>query len=97
MRKIENNEHSKNMTIEEFYKTGAWVIANQVLSAFGMGLELDFENDRLIPVHTKCRGYEYNVTEEGYKKIHQYLKENIDDICEEDNLPNDYIDNLKKD
>lgn len=70
----------------EFRNTGLVLIVNQILHIFGWALVFEMEGEEIksvYPARVKFRGFaEKNVTA-SYKKVSQYLKDNIDELNSE--------------
>ena len=80
---IKDEENIKRMTAKEFRETGCLLIINQILHVFGLAIVCDIENNSLYPARTKYRGFDEKSVTEGYKKVTNYLCENIIDLVEE--------------
>lgn len=62
-----------------------WFI-NTILYAFGWAITLEYDNNKIInayPARVKFRGFNDEANAEGYIKISQYLKDNIDNLLKE--------------
>lgn len=78
----------------EFRKTGLLWFVNSILHLFGWVIVFEFsdgartfEDDTeltaVYPARTKYRGFSEMDTMDGYKKVTEYLKENVDELLEE--------------
>lgn len=73
-------------TWEEFRNTGLLLIINQILHIFGWALVFEMEEDKVknvYPARVTYRGFSEESVEQSYKKVSQYLKDNIEDINKE--------------
>lgn len=73
---------------DEFRNTGLVLIINQILHIFGWALVFELEGDKvkdIYPARVKFRGFDGDCVDEAYKKVSNYLKENIDDLVKEAN------------
>jgi hypothetical protein len=85
----------KNMVTKkswkEFRSTGLLLFINQILHVFGWAFvfEIDDSTKEIItvyPARVDFRGFDNNHISEEYKKITNYLKDNIDDLKSEVDL-----------
>ena len=72
-------------TIKEFQSTGLLLFVNQFLHIFGWVIIVvqDEENSGLsfmYPARTKYRGFKEKYTDEAYKKVSEYMKENSETL-----------------
>lgn len=73
-------------TWEEFQNTGLLWFTNTILHLFGWAIVLTKENNKIVecyPARVKYRGFDEKSNTEGYIKVSNYLKNNINDITEE--------------
>ena len=74
-------------TWEEFRNTGLLWWINQILHTFGWAIAYALtDDDQLVevyPVRVKYRGFGDKEITEGYQKVSQYLKDNIDELLQE--------------
>jgi hypothetical protein len=73
-------------TWEEFRDSGLLWWINTMLHTFGWAIVFDFEDGEIknvYPARVKFRGFGEKQVEEGYVKVSEYLKENVDDILRE--------------
>lgn len=74
---------------QEFRNTGLLLIINQVLHIFGWAIVVELDDKREIitayPARVKFRGFKDSDTEEAYKKVTNYMAENIEELQEEAN------------
>lgn len=71
----------------EFRESGMLWWINMILHTFGWSIVVDLEKDgrviNVYPARIKFRGFSEKNNTEGYEKVSQYLKDNIDDILKE--------------
>lgn len=70
----------------EFRRSGLLWFINQTLHLFGWAIVLELENDeitRAYPARVKFRGFSEDNNTEGYIKVTEYLKRNIDELRDE--------------
>jgi hypothetical protein len=77
-----------NIRCTEFKGTGLLWWINMILHTFGWAIfiEIDKETKKITsmyPKRCKFRGFSENDNDEGYIKVSEYLKMNIDDIEKE--------------
>ena len=76
-------------TPKEFKDSGMLFVANTILHFFGWIIVMKENDDESISgfyfARTSCRGFDYNLVDEGFKKAHKFLKDNIDEIHKETN------------
>ena len=73
-------------TWKEFRDSGLLWFVNTILHLFGWAITVEIEKGKIInvyPVRTKFRGFDVKTNDEGYIKVTEYLKENIDDLTKE--------------
>lgn len=71
---------------EEFREIGLLWFINIILHMFGWAICYEIDNEKIInvyPARVKFRGFDNKTTSEGYEKVTEYLKENIDDLLME--------------
>jgi len=72
---------------DEFRTTGLVLIINQLLHIFGWALvfEVNKEGDveKCYPARVTFRGFDNDSTDDAYKKVAQYMKNNSDELHEE--------------
>lgn len=68
---------------EEFRETGLFWFINTILHMFGWALVYEPENKIVYPARCKFRGFDERTNTEGYRKVSQYLKDNIDELLKE--------------
>lgn len=71
---------------EEFREIGLLWFINTILHIFGWAICYEIDNEKIInvyPARVKFRGFDNKTTSEGYEKVTEYLKENIDDLLME--------------
>jgi len=79
-RNFEEGKHLKAISGKEFRDSGMLWYINQQLHLFGMAIIWNPDTDEIIPAIVKFRGFAQNNNDEGYKKVSEYLKDNIDEI-----------------
>jgi len=70
----------------EFRNTGLVLIINQILHVFGWAIVFEIENNQVIdvfPARVKFRGFDNMDTDEAYRKVSKYLKENSEELYKE--------------
>ena len=70
----------------EFKDAGLLWFINTILHLFGWVIVLNIEDGKIIdayPARTAFRGFSNETNTEGYIKLSDYLKENIDEIAKE--------------
>lgn len=75
--------------INEFRETGLLLIINQILHIFGWAIVVEtISEDNIImyPARVKYRGFDNNSTNEAYKKISEYMKNNSDELLKESQI-----------
>jgi hypothetical protein len=81
--KIERNFDKKivkAITGKEFKESGALWFINQTLHLFGMAITYNPDTDEIKPAIVKYRGFAGKSNDEGYKKLSEYLKDNINEF-----------------
>ena len=78
---------------KEFRESGLLWFINTILHMFGWAIVINFEDYdeekgdgdivEVYPARVKFRGFGEESVEKGYKKVHSYIKENIEDIYNE--------------
>ena len=71
---------------DEFKNSGFLWWINMVLHTFGWAITVEMEDDKVInayPARVKFRGFREKNNTEGYIKVSQYMKENVDKLLEE--------------
>jgi len=71
----------------EFRSTGLLFAANQFLHFFGWAIVFSFDEQgeliEVYPARVKFRGFDEKSTDEGYKQVTEYVKENIEELSKE--------------
>lgn len=70
-------------TWSEFRNSGLLWWVNRTLHLFGWALVVELEEDkitRVYPARCKFRGFSEEIETEGFARLTQYLKENIDTL-----------------
>ncbi|PAV30305.1 hypothetical protein CIL05_07495 [Virgibacillus profundi] len=73
-------------TWKDFRDSGLLWFINQTLHLFGWALVAEIEEDeikRVYPARVKFRGFDEDTNSNGYVKLSEYLKNNIDDLHKE--------------
>ena len=72
---------------EEFRESGLFWFINSILHVFGWAIVIQIDNDNkdtdVYPSRVQFSGFNENANTRGYKKVTEYLKENIDDLLED--------------
>lgn len=72
---------------DEFRSCGLFWFINMIIHTFGWALAYEVDEEGKIvtvyPARVKYRGFSENTNTEGYIRLSNYLKENIDDIANE--------------
>ena len=71
---------------EEFKENGLLWWINMILHTFGWAIVFEYENSKVVnvyPARVKYRGFAEQNNIEGYIKVSQYLKDNVDNILKE--------------
>jgi len=76
-RNFEQDEYVKKITGKEFRESGALWFVNSILHLFGMAITWNPDTDELKASIVKFRGFAEKNNDEGYKKLSNYLKDNI--------------------
>jgi len=79
-RDFEENEYVKEITGKEFRESGALWFVNSILHLFGMAITWNPDTDELKASIVRFRGFKEELNDSGYKKLSNYLKDNIDEI-----------------
>lgn len=73
-------------TWAEFRESGLLWFINTTLHMFGWAIVLEFDGDditRAYPARVKFRGFSEQSNTDGYIKVSNHLKENIDELVKE--------------
>ena len=74
-------------TWEQFRESGLLWFINSTLHLFGWAIVVEVEEDGSIsnayPARVKFRGFDVGTNDKGYKKVSQYLKDNVEDLVKE--------------
>ena len=72
---------------EEFRLSGLLWFINSILHTFGWAICLEKDNGEIkaYPARVTFRGFPEESDTIGYRKVTQYLKDNIDDLLKEAN------------
>lgn len=72
---------------EEFRESGLFWFINSILHVFGWAIVIQIDDDGKVtdvyPSRVQFRGFNEKANTRGYKKVTEYLKENIDDLLED--------------
>lgn len=79
-RDFEENEYVKEITGKEFRESGALWFVNSILHLFGMAITWNPDTDELKASIVRFRGFNEENNDLGYKKLSNYLKDNIAEI-----------------
>jgi hypothetical protein len=70
----------------EFRSTGLVIIINQILHIFGWAIVFEVEDNEVknvYPARVKFRGFDNDCTDEAYRKVSEYLKDNSEELYKE--------------
>lgn len=85
--KKEEPKMLEEISWEEFKESGLFWFINTILHVFGLALVLEYDkNDnlqRVYPARCKFRGFSEESNTKNYKKVTEYMKENIDDLLKD--------------
>lgn len=73
---------------KEFVESGMLWWINMILHTFGWSICYEVEDDEIVdvyPARVKFRGFSEKNNTEGYQKVSQYMKNNVDELLEESN------------
>ncbi|MBS4931197.1 MAG: hypothetical protein KH020_07695 [Clostridiales bacterium] len=74
-------------TWKDFRKSGLLWWINMILHTFGWSIVCELGEDNEItsvyPARVKFRGFEEKINTEGYLKVSEYMKENVDELLKE--------------
>ena len=73
---------------EEFRNSGMLWWINMILHTFGWAIVTEIDDEKIInayPARVKFRGFGEKNNTEGYIKVSQYMKNNVDALLEEAN------------
>ena len=73
----------KEKSWKDFRDTGLLWFINSILHMFGWAIVFDSDNENAYPARVKFRGFSEEINTNGYIKVSEFLKENIDQLCEE--------------
>lgn len=79
-RDFKENEWVKEISGKEFRESGALWFINTILHLFGMEIIWNPNTDELKAAIVRYRGFECENNDSGYKKLSNYLKDNIIEI-----------------
>lgn len=79
-RDFEESEYVKEITGKEFRESGALWFVNSILHLFGMAITWNPDTDELKASIVRFRGFNEENNDLGYKKLSNYLKDNIIEI-----------------
>ena len=86
----EKNKKNTQMIVEksweEFRDSGFLWWVNMILHTFGWAITVKMEDGKVIdayPARVKFRGFGEKNNTEGYIKVSQYMKENVNNLLEE--------------
>lgn len=83
---MDKNNENEMVTIisgAEFRDMGLLWWINQQLHLFGLAIILDIATDELKAAKVRFRGFDSITNDNGYKKISEYLKNNIETIIKD--------------
>lgn len=67
----------------EFRESGLFWFANTVLHAFGWAIVWDPRTDTIYLARVQFRGFDEDTTSDGYIRLTEYMKANVDTLLEE--------------
>lgn len=73
-------------TWKDFRESGLLWWINMILHTFGWAIVVESENENVVkvyPARVKFRGFDEESNTDGYAKVSNYLKENVDSLLEE--------------
>ena len=79
-------EMVKEKTWKEFRDSGLLWFINTTLQLFGWSIVLEIDDKKIVrgyPARNRFRGFSEDATTEGYTKVTEYLKTNIDSLVED--------------
>lgn len=76
-RNFKEDEYIKEITGKEFRESGALWFINTILHLFGMAITWNPEIDEIKLVIVRYRGFDESSNDMGYKKLTEYIKNNI--------------------
>ena len=79
-RDFAESEYVKEITGKEFRESGALWFVNSILHLFGMAITWNPDTDELKASIVRFRGFNEDCNDSGYKKLSNYLKDNIVEI-----------------
>lgn len=71
---------------DEFRQTGLLWFVNTILHAFGWVIVCKYEEGKVIdvyPARTKFRGFDENTTAKNYRKLTEYMRDNVNSLMED--------------
>lgn len=76
-------------TWDEFRESGLMWFVNNILHLFGWAIVVNVDDNNkctnAYPARVKFRGFSEDINTEGYIKVSNYLKDNINDLAKEAN------------
>lgn len=82
-RDFEKGQMVKDISVKEFVDTGLLWFVNTILHVFGIAIAYDPETFELKIKACKFRGFGEENNTDGYKKVTNYLKNNINEISKD--------------
>lgn len=85
---MENNELITKSSWEDFRDSGMLWWANRILHIFGWCIVITLEDGKIVevfPARTTFRGFSEEAESNGFKRVTQFMKDNIDELSEEVN------------
>ncbi len=76
-RDFKEDEWVKEISGQEFRDTGLLWFINTILHMFGLAITWNPDTDELKAAIVRYRGFEVKNNDQGYKKVSEYLKNNI--------------------
>lgn len=82
-RDFEEEEWVKEISGKQFRDCGMLWLVNSLLHLFGMAIIWEPETDELRAVITKYRGFNEEANDSGYKKITEYIRDNVNELIKD--------------
>ena len=71
---------------KDFKDSGLLWFINSILHMFGWAIVIEADKGeitKVYPARVRFRGFPEGINTEGYKNVSKFLKENIDQLCQE--------------
>lgn len=86
MEKEEMEKEEIEKEWEKFRKSGLLWFVNMILHTFGYAIVIEYQDNKIkyvYPKRCKYRGFTESANAEGYKKVSEYLEDNISELVKE--------------